>query len=324
MTRVLRIHQPGGPDRLAIESLELPAPARGEVRLRHEAIGVDFIDCHHRAGRYPLPVLPHGLGLEAVGVVEAIGDGVTGLCCGDRVAYAGGAPGAYAEARNVEAWRLLKVPDGLDATLVAAAFLRGLTAEFLVRRTFKVGPGHRVLVHAAAGGLGGLLCQWLRHVGATVFGTVSTQDKVDCAYTNGCHHVLVRGEASFVDGVRRITTQKGLDVVYDSIGQSTLRDSLRCLHRRGLLVAFGYASGVPAAIELAELANGSFFVTRPRLDDYCSTRQELVRAAEVLFPLLRFGVLRPQVAAVLPLGEAAVAHARLEAGGSMGSFVLVP
>lgn len=324
MTRVLRIHQPGGPDRLAIESLELPAPARGEVRLRHEAIGVDFIDCHHRAGRYPLPALPHGLGLEAVGVVEAIGDGVTGLRCGDRVAYAGGAPGAYAEARNVEAWRLLKVPDGLDATLVAAAFLRGLTAEFLVRRTFKVGPGHRVLVHAAAGGLGVLLCQWLRHVGATVFGTVSTREKVDCAYTNGCHHVLVRGEASFVDGVRRITAQKGLDVVYDSIGQVTLRDSLRCLHRRGFLIAFGYASGVPAAIELAELANGSLFVTRPRLDDYCSTRQELVRAAEVLFPLLRGGVLRPQVAAVLPLAEAAVAHARLEAGGSMGSFVLVP
>jgi NADPH2:quinone reductase len=324
MVRTIRIHRTGGPEVLQVDDVELPSPARGELALRHTAIGVNFLDCYHRTGLYPLPEMPHGIGGEAVGVVEAIGDGVRGSAVGDRVAVAGGVvPGCYADARIVPAWRVVPVPPELDDVTVAAVLLKGLTAEFLVRRVFKVGPGHRVLVHAAAGGVGLLLCQWLRHVGATVVGVVSNAEKAAIVQPF-CHRVVVRGDEDVVAVVQQMTQQKGLDVVYDSVGQATLRESLRCLRKRGLLVSFGNASGRPDPIALQELQAGSYFVTRPTLHDYTATRQELLHATEHLFERLRGGVLRARVDRTLPLAQASEAHRRIESRQSAGAIVLLP
>jgi NADPH2:quinone reductase len=325
MVLCVRVHQPGGPEQLVVEDLELPPPARGEARIEHTAIGVNFLDCHHRAGRAPLPELPHGLGIEAVGTIAALGEGVSGPALGTRVAYAAGiAPGAYAAAANVPAWRLLPVPAAVDDVTAAAVLGKGLTAEMLARRVFKVGPGHRVLVHAAAGGVGSLLCQWLRHQGAMVIGAVSTAEKAELARRAGCHQVVVTASESVVDVVQAITQQRGLDVVYDGIGRDTFAASLGCLRKRGLLVMFGHASGPPAPIDVAVLQSGSWFVTRPVLTDYTATRQELLHAAEVLWKVVGGGVLRPHIDAVLPLREAAAAHRRLEGRQSCGSLVLRP
>lgn len=325
MVATIRIHHTGGPEVLALDDVELPPPARGEARVAHTAIGVNFIDCYHRSGLYPLPGLPHSLGSEAVGRVEALGEGVQGLAVGDRVAYAGGVvPGSYAAARNVPAWRLVPVPAAVDDVSMAASLLKGMTAEFLVRRVFKVGPGHRVLVHAAAGGVGTLLSQWLRHVGATVVGVVSTAAKADVAYAAGCHHVVVRASDDVADAVARFTQGRGVDVCYDSVGKDTLRESLRCLRKRGLLVSFGNSSGRPDPVALAELQEGSFFLTRPTLNDYTSTRNELLHAAEVFGKLLAGGVLRPLLHGTFPLAEAAAAHRLLESRATTGALVLLP
>lgn len=325
MPRAIRVHAVGGPECLVCDDVDVPPPARGEVQLQQTAIGVNFIDCHHRAGRYPLPSLPHGIGSEAVGRVAAIGDGVRGLPIGQRVAYAGGMPpGAYAERRNVPAWRVVPVPDGLDDVPVAALLLKGLTAEFLVRRVFRVGPGHRVLVHAAAGGVGLLLCQWLRHLDATVLGVVSTEAKAELARAHGCHHTIVGGPDELAPAVARLTKDKGVDVAYDSVGRTTLRASLRCLRPRGTLVCFGAASGQPEPVDVAELQRASLFLTRPKLDDYTATAAELRRAAAALFTLVQGGVLRARIDSTLPLAAAAAAHERLEARRSAGSIVLVP
>ncbi|HEX5050175.1 MAG TPA: quinone oxidoreductase [Planctomycetota bacterium] len=326
MNRAIRIHRTGGPECLQWDDVPMPTPERGEVVLAHRAVGVNFLDLYQRSGLYALPGLPSGLGNEAVGIVEQLGPGVQGVHVGDRVGYAGGVPaGAYCERRAVPAWRLVPIPAGIEDTTAAAVLLKGLTAEYLVRRTFKVGPGHRVLVHAAAGGTGLLLCQWLRHLGATVFGTVSTEAKAELASANGCHHAIVTSRESFVAVVRTITKDKGVDVVYDSVGKDTLDGSLQCLKRRGLLVSFGNASGAPRAVVLAELMQaGSVFVTRPTLLDYTSTRQELLRAAHVLFGLVEGGVLRVRIDCTLPLAQAAAAHRRLEARQSAGAIVLLP
>lgn len=325
MVRAVRVHAVGGPECLSVDDVDVPPPARGEVQVQHAAIGVNFLDCYQRSGLYPLPSLPHGLGSEAVGRVLGVGEGVQGLAVGERVAYAGlVTPGSYCERRNVPAWRLVPVPAAVDDVAVAALLLKGLTAEFLTRRVFKVGPGHRVLVHAAAGGVGTLLCQWLRHVGATVYGIVSTAAKAEVARAAGCHQVIVRDQDDVADVVSRMTQGKGLDVVYDSVGKATLRESLRCLRKRGLLVAFGNASGRPEPVALAELQAGSFFLTRPTLQDYTATRDELLRAAEVLFKLVLGGVLRARVDGTLPLAAAADAHRRLESRQSVGAIVLLP
>lgn len=325
MVRTVRVHAVGGPECLVVDDVDLPPPARGEVQVQHTAIGVNFLDCYQRSGLYPLPSLPHGIGSEAVGRIVAIGEGVHGLALGDRVGYAGGvSPGSYAERRNVPAWRLVPVPAAVEDMAAAALLLKGLTAECLVRRVFKVGPGHRVLVHAAAGGVGLLLCQWLRHVGASVFGVVSTAAKEAAAMAAGCHQVIVRERDDVVEAVARLTQQKGLDVVYDSVGRTTLRESLQCLRKRGLLVSFGNASGRPDPVALAELAAGSFFLTRPTLNDYTATRSELLRAAEVLFALVTGGVLRGAVDGTFPLDAAADAHRRLESRASSGAMVLMP
>jgi len=259
-------------------------------------------------------------------VVEMLGDGVQGVQVGDRVGYAGDVPpGSYADRRTVPAWRLVGIPAEVDDVTAAAVLLKGLTAEFLVRRVFKVGPGHRVLVHAAAGGVGSLLCQWLRHLDATVFGVVSSDEKATAALANGCHHVVVSPREDFVAVVREITKDRGVDVVYDGVGKDTLRGSLRCLRRRGMLVSFGNASGRPGAVELAELqSGGSLFLTRPTLHDYTATRQELVGAADALWKLVRPGVLKVRLDRTFPLAAAEEAHRRLEARLSTGAMVLLP
>jgi NADPH2:quinone reductase len=322
---MVRVHETGGPECLQLDEVELPPPARGEVQVGQTAIGVNFVDCYHRSGLYPLPALPHGIGSEAAGRVLAVGDGVRGVAVGDRVAYAGGiAPGSYCDARNVPAWRLVPVPAAIDDATAAAVLLKGMTAEFLVRRVFKVGPGHRALVHAAAGGVGTLLCQWLRHVGATVIGVVSTAAKERAARAAGCHQVVVRERDDVAAAVARFTQEKGVDVVYDSVGRATFAESLRCLRRRGLLVSYGNASGRPDPIAVQDLQAGSFFFTRPSLNDYTATRAELLRSASALFALVAGGALRVQLDATLPLARAADAHRRLESRQSTGACVLVP
>jgi NADPH2:quinone reductase len=291
--------------------------------VRHVAIGVNFIDTYHRSGLYPLP-LPHVLGVEAVGVAEALGRGVNGLRPGDRVAYAGGTPGAYAEYRAVPAERLVCVPDGIDDAKAAAVLLRGMTVEYLVHRCFRVEAGMPVVVHAAAGGVGLLLCQWLARLGAEVIGAVGNDTKAKLAQRNGCTHTIVYGRSGFVARVRALTHGMGVPVVFDSVGKATVPGSLQCLTRRGTLVSFGNASGKPDPIDLLELsAQGSLFVTRPRLHDYTATRAELLASAQAVFAGVQEGWLRPHIGAVFPLTEAATAHRALEARETTGSTLLV-
>lgn len=326
MARAIRIHAVGPPEVLTLDDVDPGVPGRHELLLRQTAIGVNFLDVYHRTGLYPLPSLPHGLGNEAVGVVEAIGPGTSGVREGDRVGYAiAGVPGAYAERRVVPAWRCVPIPVGIDDATAASLLLKGLTAEFLVRRVHRAGRGQRALVHAAAGGTGLLLCQWLAHLGVHVFGTVSTAAKAALARANGCHQAIVHGEQEFVDAVRAATKGKGVDVVYDSVGKTRLRDSLQCLRQRGLLVAFGNSSGPPEPLDLLELARlGSLFVTRPSLGDYTRTVAELRRAAAALFTVVQQGAIRPAPITMLPLAEAARAHRLLEQRDRSGAIVLVP
>ncbi len=330
MNRAISVQTTGGPEVLRLGDVPMPVPARGEVLLRQSAIGVNFLDVRQRRGDVPLPRLPSGLGIEAVGVVVAAGEGVTAPAVGTRVAYAGTALlGAYAEYRVVPAWRLVPVPDAVPDAVAAAVLCKGMTAEFLVRRTFKVGPSHRALVLAAAGGTGVLLCQWLHHLGASVLGVVSSREKADFAAANGCHHPIVAEPSAtpsdFAAAVRRITQDRGVDVVYDSVGRATLGDSLRSLKRRGLLVSFGAASGPPEPLDLAALRDGgSLFVTRPSLDDYVATRPELERAAGAVFSAVQRGVLRPHLTGRFALADAAEAHRRLESRRTVGATVLIP
>jgi NADPH2:quinone reductase len=326
MPRAIRIHAPGPPEVLTLDEVEPGVPGQHELLLRQTAVGVNFIDVYHRTGLYPLPSLPHGIGNEAVGVVEAIGPGTSGIRTGDRVGYAiAGPPGAYAEYRVVPAWRCVKVPPGIDDATAATLLLKGLTAEFLVRRAHRAGRGQRALVHAAAGGVGLLLCQWLRHLGVHVFGTVSNAAKAALAAEHGCHQPIVLADADFTATVRAATKGKGVDVVYDSVGKATLRGSLQCLRPRGLLVAFGNSSGPPEPLDLLELSRlGSLFVTRPSLGDYTRTVAELRRAAAALFTVVQQGAIRPAPRTELPLAEAARAHRLLEQRDRSGAIVLVP
>jgi NADPH2:quinone reductase len=324
MPLAVRVHAPGGPDVLRCDQVPLPVPNPGEVLVRHVAIGVNFIDTYYRSGLYPLPALPHPIGMEAVGVVEVLGRGVEGFLPGHRVAYAGGAPGAYGEYRCVPADRLVGVPDGIDDLAAAAVLLRGMTVEYLVHRCARVDPGMPVLVHAAAGGVGLLLCQWLAHVGAEVIGTVSTEAKAKLALKNGCAHPIVYTREDFVARVRALTRGQGVPVVFDSVGKATVPGSLACLTRRGMLVCFGNASGRPEPIDVLDLGQrGSLCVTRPRLHDYTETRAELVASAQAVFGALRAGWLQPHVGAVFPLTEAVAAHRALEARDTTGSTLLL-
>jgi NADPH2:quinone reductase len=323
-THAIRIHRTGGPEVLSWEEIDLPEPRPGEVRVRQTAIGVNYIDTYHRSGLYPLPELPAVLGREAAGVVEALGPGVAGLRAGDRVAYALW-PGAYAELRNIPAAVLVPVPAGIDDRTAAAMMLKGLTAQYLLRRTHRVRAGEAILVHAAAGGVGSIACRWARHLGATVIGTVGTRDKAERARAHGCEHVIVYTEEDFVERVRAITAGAGVRVVYDSVGKDTFERSLDCLAPLGLMVSFGQSSGPVPPLAVGTLAEkGSLFLTRPTLQSYIAGREELLRAAEELFAVVREGAVRIDVNQTYPLREAARAHRDLEGRRTVGSSVLLP
>ncbi len=325
MSKAIRVERTGGPEALQWADVPVGQPGPGEALVRHTAIGVNFIDVYHRRGLYPLPSLPAVIGLEAAGRVEAVGPGVTEVAVGDRVAYAGGPTGAYSEIRAIAAHRLVKLPDGIDDRRAAAMMLKGMTAEYLLRRTYAVKPGDAILVHAAAGGVGLIVCQWAKTLGATVIGTVGSKDKADLANTHGCDHVIVTGEEDFVARVREITGGEGVSVVYDSVGKDTFMRSLDCLRPRGLMVSFGQASGMVPPLDISILsAKGSLFLTRPTLMTYTVSREDLMASAAALFDVVLRGVVRIEVRQTYPLRDAARAHADLEARKTTGSTVLIP
>jgi NADPH:quinone reductase len=323
MARTIRFHSTGSPSVLRVEDLDPGRPGRGAVLVRHTAIGVNFVDVCQRSGRYPAS-LPARLGKEAAGVVEEVGEGVTELRPGDPVAYAGGPAGSYAELRVFPADRLVRLPPGITDRVAAAVLLKGLTARYLLGQVHPVRPGETVLFHAAAGGVGLIAVQWLRSLGATVIGTVGSPAKAEVARAHGCDHVIVRGQEDVGQRVREVTQGRGVDVAYDSVGRTTLELSLGCLARRGVLVSFGDASGIPAPIDVAALSERSLTVTRPRLRDYVSQRAELERGAEEVFGMVLRGAIRVTLAEMHALAEAAAAHRALEERSTMGSLLLVP
>jgi NADPH2:quinone reductase len=327
MVHAIRIHETGGPDVLRWESLELPPPGAGEARVRHTAIGLNFIDTYHRSGLYSLP-LPTVLGTEAAGVVEELGPGVTDLAVGDRVAYATGPLGAYAEARNIVASVLVKVPAGVDDKVAAAAMLKGLTAHYLLAMAQPFSPAGGTptfLVHAAAGGTGSLLCQWAKHRGATVIGTVGTEAKASVARANGCDHVILYRTENVPARIAELTKGQKVDVVFDSVGKDTFHDSLACVRPRGLMASFGNSSGAAPAFEPRLLAaNGSLFLTRPVLKDYTLKTEELRSRANDLFAAILAGVVKVRTAQTYRLRGAATAHQDLESRKTTGSTLLVP
>jgi NADPH2:quinone reductase len=323
MERVARIERTGGPEVIGWSDVDLPPPGRGEVRLRHHAVGLNFIDTYHRGGLYPVP-LPSGLGMEAAGVVEAVGADVPGWRAGDRAGTFGGPLGAYATARNVPADQLVRLPDAVDARTAAALLLKGATAAFLVEQCARVQPGHTVLVTAAAGGVGHLLVGWLKAVGASVIGTVSTEAKAERVRAAGADHVLLSGDNVAVR-VREITDGRGVPVVLDGVGQATWPAALGSAGRRGLIVSYGNASGPVEGVSLGVLArHGSLFVTRPTLFDYAVTATERQTLADRVFAMVGQGAIRPEVGQSFALADAAAAHRALEAGTTRGSTVLLP
>jgi NADPH2:quinone reductase len=324
MTKAIRFHQTGGPEVLRLDDVEAGEPGEGQARVRHAAIGVNFIDTYHRTGLYPLP-LPSGLGVEAAGVVEAVGKGVVHVKEGDRVAYALGAPGGYSQVRVMPADRLVRLPDGIGDRQAAGAMLKGLTVQYLVRRTYPVKAGETVLVQAAAGGVGLIACQWLKALGATVIGTVGSDEKARLARAHGCDHAIVYTREDFAARVKEITKGAGVPVVYDAVGKSTFQGSLDCLRPRGLMVSFGNASGPVPPVDLLQLSQkGSLFITRPTLAHYTASREELEAAARELFEAMQSGTVKVEVSASYPLAEAARAHRDLEARKTTGSVVLLP
>jgi NADPH2:quinone reductase len=323
MTEAIRIHNTGGPEVMSWEAVSLAAPGPGEALVRHRYVGVNFIDIYHRRGVYKLP-LPSGLGSEAAGVVEAVGPGVSELRVGDRVACATGPVGAYAEARVLPAERLVRLPDDIDDRTAACIMLKGLTAQYLLLQTTRVEAGDTIVVHAAAGGVGQIACQWAKHLGATVVGTVGSDEKAALARANGCDHVIVYTREDIVECVRQITGGHGVRVVYDGVGKDTFAGSLDCLQPRGLLVAFGQSSGLVPPFDITALGvKGSLYLTRPTLSTYAATPEALRRMAGDLFRVVRSGAVRIQTPLQFPLREAAAAHAAIEARRTTGSVVLV-
>jgi NADPH2:quinone reductase len=325
MPHAIRIHAYGGPEQLRWEEIEVGEPGSGQVRLKQTAVGLNYIDTYHRTGLYPLPALPGVLGMEAAGIVDAVGPGVTEFVPGSRAAYASPPPGAYAEVRLVAADRLVPVPDDVSDEQAAAVLLQGMTAWYLLRRTYPVKAGDTILIHAAAGGVGLMVCQWAKALGATVIGTVSSDDKAALAHANGCDHPIVYTREDVVARVRALTHGEGVPVVYDSVGKDTFAASLDCLRPLGLMVSFGNASGAVPPFEPAILAQkGSLFLTRPTLFHYTSNRRELLAAASELFAVLRSGAVRIHLNQRYPLKDAAVAHRDIEARRTTGSTVLIP
>jgi NADPH2:quinone reductase len=324
MAKAIRFHKTGGPEVLVYEDVEVPPPGAGEVRVRHKAVGVNYIDTYHRGGAYPLP-LPSGLGTEASGVVDAVGPGVTEFAAGDRVAYCTTGVGAYSSERNVPADRLVKLPPGIDDATAASIMLKGLTVQYLFRQTRPLQSGDTILFHAAAGGVGLIACQWARALGVTMIGTVGSDEKAALAREAGCAHVIVYTRENFVDRVKEITGGKGVPVVYDGVGKDTFPASLDCLSPRGMFVSFGSASGAIAAFNIGLLAQkGSLYATRPTLFTYASTPQALRAMSAELFELVQAGKIHGGTRQTLPLRDAAEAHRALESRRTTGATVLMP
>ncbi len=322
--KAVRIARTGGREVLELADVPTPEPGSGEIRVRHEAVGLNFIDTYHRTGLYPVR-LPSGLGMEAAGVVEAVGEGVSRFAAGDRVGYASGPIGAYAEAHCVQADRAVRLPDGVDARTAAAVLLKGMTAEFLLRRCYAVQPGDPVLIHAAAGGVGLIMTQWAKALGAEVIGTVGSEAKAELARAHGCDHVILYNTEDVPGRVREITGGAGVPVVYDSVGAATFEGSLKSLRRRGLMVTFGNASGPAPAIEPGRLSRmGSLFLTRPTMFDYVATTPELDASAAALLEVIRRGAVGVEIGAEWPLAEVQAAHEALEARRTTGSSLLIP
>jgi NADPH:quinone reductase len=322
MVQAIRFAKTGGPEVLEWQQVEVGRPGQGQVRLRHTAVGLNYIDTYQRSGLYQLP-LPSGLGSEAAGVVEEVGPAVSGLRPGDRVAYAGGPLGAYSEARVMPADRLVPVPDGITDQQAAAMMLKGMTAWYLVRRTHAVKSGETILIHAAAGGVGLIVCQWAKHLGATVIGTVGSEEKAALAKANGCGHPINYRREDFVVRVGEITQGRKLPVVYDSVGKDTFYKSLDCIAPLGLMASFGQSSGAIGPVDIGILAaKGSLFLTRPTLNTYTASREDLLSAARELFDVVLQGVVKLRINQTYPLREAAQAHRDLQDRKTTGSTVL--
>jgi NADPH2:quinone reductase len=323
MPHAIRLYENGGPEKMQWEEVEVGAPGPGQVRVRNTAVGLNFIDTYHRSGLYPMQ-LPLTLGMEGAGVVEAVGPKVKEFKAGDRVAYANPV-GAYADVLLRPAERLVKIPAGIDNRIAAAIMLKGMTAGYLIRRTYKVKPGDTILLHAAAGGVGQILSQWAKSLGATVIGTVGNDAKAALAKKAGCKHVIVTSKESFVARVKEITKGAGVPVVYDGIGKDTFMDSIDCLAPRGMMVSFGNASGAVTQFNPGILAQkGSLFLTRPTLVNYTASRDDLVQAARELFAVIKKKAVRISINQTYPLREAAQAHRDLEARKTTGCTILLP
>ena len=324
MVKAIRFHETGGPEVLRMDEVGLASPGSGEIRVRHTAIGLNYIDTYHRSGLYPLP-LPSGIGMEAAGVVEEAGSGVSGLAVGDRVAYASPPPGSYSEARLIAAANVVRIPDAVSDRDAAAMMLKGLTTQYLIRQIYRVGPDDTILVHAAAGGVGLILCQWASSLGATVIGTVGSPEKAELARANGCDHPILYRDQDFVAQVREITGGEGLPVVYDSIGRDTFPASLDCLRQRGTFVSFGQASGPIPPVDLGIFAQkGSLFFTRPTLFNYAGTPESLRAMSEDLFAAVASGAVKISIDQTFSLADARAAHEALEGRRTTGSTVLLP
>ncbi|WP_366554683.1 quinone oxidoreductase family protein [Aquibaculum sediminis] len=324
MSKAIVIHEFGGADVLKWEDFPVGEPGPGEARVKHTAVGLNYIDVYHRTGLYPLQ-LPHPIGMEGAGVVEAVGEGVNEVAPGDRVAYAANPPGSYSEARLIPAHRLVKLPDAIDDRTAAGMMLQGMTVQYLVRRTYQVQPGETVLWHAAAGGVGLIACQWLSSMGVTVIGTVGSDEKAALAKAHGCTHTVNYQTENFVERVKEITDGKGVPVVYDSVGKDTWEGSLDCLQPLGLMVSFGNASGAVPPFNVTSLApKGSLYVTRPTLMTYTAKREDLVASATELFDMVGTGKVKIEINQTYPLSETAQAHRDLEARKTTGSTLLLP
>ncbi len=325
MVKAIRIHETGGPDVLKYEDVEVGDPGPDEVRLEQSACGLNYIDVYHRTGLYPLPALPSVIGMEAAGRVVAVGDGVSDLAVGDRVAYASPPLGAYAAERLIPAEKLVKLPDSIDDRTAAAMMLQGMTVEYLIRRTFRVEPGMTVLFHAAAGGVGLIACQWLKHLGVTMIGTVGSAEKAELARAHGCTHTINYREEDFVARVKELTDGQGVPVVYDSVGKDTFMGSLDCLAPRGMLVSFGNASGPVDSFNPGILSQkGSLYLTRPTLMTYTAKREDLLESARALFEVVESGAVKIEINQTYRLSETAQAHRDLEARKTTGSTILLP
>jgi NADPH2:quinone reductase len=325
MTNAIRIYENGGPEALQWEAYEPGEPLEGEVLVRHKAVGLNFIDVYHRTGLYPLPSLPAILGLEASGIVEQVGSNVSDFKPGDRVAYAGVPPGAYSQARCIPVHRLVKLPASISFETGAAMMLKGMTARYLIRGCYPVKAGDTILIHAVSGGVGSIVSQWANHIGATVIGTVGSPEKAEKAKNNGCHYPILYEKEDFAAAVQKITDGRGVDVVYDSVGQATFMKSLDCLRPLGTMVTFGQSSGSVPPLDTSLLAaKGSLFLTRPSLMTYTEKREDLIAHAEDLFAVVESNAVRIAIGQTYPLSEASRAHRDLEGRQTTGSTILLP